>query len=99
LPELAAGKRFAGAGGRRTPELAAGPRLSLARACPRTQQRPRPGSPVPRLPTILAKTREQAQEELERIRAERAREPQANLGLEDLLNGGVQNQGAPNAGA
>lgn len=44
-------------------------------------------------------TREQAQEELERLRAERAREPQTNLGLEDLLNGGVQNQGALNAGA
>lgn len=44
-------------------------------------------------------TREQAQEELERIRAEREKEPQANLGLEDLLNGGVQNQGALNVGA
>jgi hypothetical protein len=45
-------------------------------------------------------SREQAQEELERIRAERAREPQANLGLEDLLNGGIQNQGlTENAGA
>jgi len=35
----------------------AGPRLSLTRACPRTRHRPQPGSPVARLPTILAKTR------------------------------------------
>lgn len=41
-------------------------------------------------------TREQAQEELERLRQERAQEPQPNLGLEDLLNGGGLNQ--PNAG-
>lgn len=42
-------------------------------------------------------SRELAQEELARLRAERAQEPQANMGLEDLLNGGVLNQ--PNAGA
>lgn len=44
-------------------------------------------------------TREQAQEELERLRQERAQEPQANLGLEDLLNGVTGDQVAQNAGA
>lgn len=42
-------------------------------------------------------TREQAQAELERLRAERSQQPQLGLGLEELLNGGALNQ--TNAGA